>query len=80
MTPLEQCVSDLIGLAATGDPDVLEQMDPCIAIYLASVGDVPEPEARNQLAIEFGDQAPKTELRGRMLERLVLHHRTSPPD
>jgi hypothetical protein len=80
MTPLEQCVNDLIELAASGDPDALEQMDPRIAVYLASVGDLPEPDARNQLAIEFGDQAPETELRGRMLERLALHHRTSPPD
>jgi hypothetical protein len=77
MTPLEQCVSDLIALAQSDDPNALdEQMDRCVAAYLACVSDMPEADARNQLAIEFGDQAPETELRERMLERLALHHPT----
>lgn len=70
-------MSDLIALAESGDPNALdEQMDTFIATYLAQACEMPEAATRNQLAIEFGEQAPETELAERMLERLALHHPT----
>jgi hypothetical protein len=70
---LEQCIVGLISLAQSHppDPDVMDRMDILVDAYLVGRN---VAAARDQLAREFRERTPVTDLRNRMLDKLVFGH------
>ena len=78
MTPFEQCLSSLLDIAESNDPNGLESVDRCVQIYLASP-DSPRGIAHpcDDLAESIMTIAPDTELKNHILDKLFHVHRTS---
>ena len=65
----EQCLADLIALIQSPPPDAWEQLIISTDAYLAGEPDV--FAAKQELANELQASAPDTELRMRMVEKLL---------
>ena len=73
----EQCLADLIALIQSPPPDAWERLNTSIDAYLAGEADV--FTATQQLANDLQAKAPDTELRIRLLEKLLLDRELQTP-